>query len=67
MENYDNPFRSQVKGDLLLQRLWDWCVIDWGCYTASAAFPGIMSLAFYFVGAVPFCIIDWLDLKILRK
>lgn len=54
-------------GDLVLQPFWEWCINDWGFITASAAFPGVMSLAFYFIGAVPFCLLDWLDLKIFRR
>jgi hypothetical protein len=53
--------------ELWLQPFWDWLVKDLGHFTASAAFPGIMSLVYYYAGCMPWFILDLVDFECLRK
>jgi len=55
-------------GEPLLQPLWRW-LLDGplGSVTGSAAFPGVLSLAFYFVTCLPMFLLDILDLPAMRK
>ena len=60
------PGGDNAEGRLVLQGLWEWLTHDLGAVTGHAAFPGIVSLAFYAVYCLPYFILDCLDLPALR-
>ena len=57
---------DKAEGRLVLQGLWEWLTHDLGAVTGHAAFPGIVSLAFYAVYCLPYFVLDCLDLPALR-
>ena len=60
------PGGDNAEGRLVLQGLWEWLTHDLGAVTGHAAFPGIVSLAFYAVYCLPYFVLDCLDLPALR-
>lgn len=51
----------------VLQGLWELLSIDWMGVTASPAFPGIFSLAYYFAACLPTAVLDMCDFQFSRK
>jgi hypothetical protein len=56
-----------ITSELWMQPIWDWLVKDFGYITASAAFPGIMSLTYYYAGCLPWFFLDLTDFEFIRK
>ena len=55
---------SESGGGRLLDPLWKWITGSFGSYVGAAAFPGLLSLGYYFLSALPMAILDLCDFKV---
>ena len=64
-----NPRAAQLevvtimsRHDRMLQPLWSWASVDMSTFTSSFAFPGLFSLTSYFLGCLPFAVLDYMPM-----